>query len=135
MYFRIIKKKSYQKFCCCLYKYINRYAVYFLKRKSGTNHHNPCHVSHWNVEGTYDCIVLYVSVLSLALLYVSAERIHILCVFSHRDQLFNLFNYHSFAVGHVKHSQCFVFYIFAVTMMSKCVISNIFKYDFKCIWW
>lgn len=51
-------------------------------------------------EGTYDCIVLYMY-----------QCYHLLCCmclpkgffFPHRDRLFNLFNYYSFAVGHMKH--------------------------------
>lgn len=68
-------------------------------------------LSEMNVlEGTDDCIVLYVSMLSLALLYVSDERIHVnvcVCVTLHRDIFFNLFNYFSFAVGHMNYSLCF----------------------------
>lgn len=113
MYFRIIKKKheNYQKFCRCLYKYINRYAVYFWKENQEltTIARVVCLAEIQVSEGTYGCIVLSVSVLSLALLYVSAERIHVLCVcFSHRHHLFNLFNNYSFAVGHMKHSQFFI---------------------------
>lgn len=44
--------------------------------------------------------------------------------------MFNLFNCYSFAVVHMKHSQVFAFVFFTATMMSSCVISNVFKYDF-----
>lgn len=54
--------------------------------------------------------VLSVLVLSPALLDVSAEMSHVMCFLSNRDVLFNLFNYYSFAVGHMKHSQWFYMY-------------------------
>lgn len=53
---------------------------YIFEKNSGTNHHSLCVMCLTEMkflEGTGDCIVLYVSVLSLALLYVSAERIHV----------------------------------------------------------
>ena len=44
---------------------------------------------------TDDCVVLYVSVLSPALIYAFAEIIDM-------DHLFNLFNFCSFGVNHMK---------------------------------
>lgn len=85
---------------------------------SETNHHSPRHVSHWNesLEGTFDGIVsyYYVSVLSLALLYVFAERLHVnVCMlFDIETICFNLFNYYSFAIGRIKHSVCLLKYMF-----------------------
>lgn len=113
----LLKKWRLSEALLFIWKSINRYAVYFLKQNQELTTITPCHVSHWNYIFERDrwlyCTLL---VLSTALMYMFAERIHVdvsgrvcACVFYIAFIHFLFIQNCSFAVSHVKHSLWLLF--------------------------